>query len=162
MGSGEIVTYPCEGTTGVFPGVHGEYPNPIPRRDLATSPIGPGVLIRGRFFSDMVLTSFSLRKTSTGAPVAIAAPLARTNEPVCRFRFCDVDSGHHPQRQHTLHGERQRHVEWCCFQQDIHDYYRGLLSMERLYRYTELNVFVVRQRRSAFTLFIQLNARIFM
>lgn len=81
VGSGEIVTYPCEGTTGVFPGVYGEDPNPIPGRDLATNPIGPGILIRGRFFSDMVLASFSLRETSTGASVAIAAPLTRTTSP---------------------------------------------------------------------------------
>ena len=81
VGSGEIVTYPCEGTTGVFPGVYGEEPNPIPGRDLATKPIGPGILIRGRFFSDMVLTSFSLRETSTGIPVAVVAPLTRTTNP---------------------------------------------------------------------------------
>lgn len=44
--SEEVITYPCQGTTGVNYRLRNESPNPVPGRDLSTSPLGHPVVIR--------------------------------------------------------------------------------------------------------------------
>lgn len=77
VASNQVVTYPCEGTTGVFPGLFGEEPNPLPGRDLATNPAGHGILVRTRINTALFITSSSIREVGTSTNLAIAATLTK-------------------------------------------------------------------------------------
>lgn len=74
-GDADILTYPCQGTTGVnFQLAHNENPHPIPGRHLGAQPIGHPILISVRYGNVLTITSASLIKVSTGAPVALRTP----------------------------------------------------------------------------------------
>lgn len=75
VASNQVVTYPCEGTTGVFPGLFGEEPNPYPGRDLATNPVGHGILVRTRLETALFVTSASIREFGTSTNLALAPNL---------------------------------------------------------------------------------------
>lgn len=76
-----VSTYPCDGVTGVKPSVKGEFPNPVPGRDLAVNPIGHGMLVMVRKGQTLVISSASLINNATGAAVALRAPITASNDP---------------------------------------------------------------------------------
>jgi uncharacterized protein YkwD len=76
-----VSTYPCNGVTGVKPSVKGEFPNPVPGRDLAANPLGQTMLVMVRKGQTLVISSASLTNNSTGSPVALRAPVTASNDP---------------------------------------------------------------------------------
>jgi len=84
LASGEIRTYPCEGTTGTAYQLVGEDPNPVPGRNLYTNPIGQPIFVmvaRGH-----VLTIVSVTLTGPdGSSLAVLPTLNSSNDTTQRF-----------------------------------------------------------------------------
>lgn len=76
-----VSTYPCDGVTGVKPSVRGEFPNPVPGRDLTSNPLGQSMLVMVRKGQTLVISSASLINTATGAAVTLRAPVTASNDP---------------------------------------------------------------------------------
>lgn len=76
-----VLTYPCEGVAGVNYRVTGEFPNPVPGRDLAVNPLGHPILIMVRKDQTLAITSASLVDIATGLPVTLRAPVTASNDP---------------------------------------------------------------------------------
>lgn len=74
-GDAEILTYPCQDSTGVnFQLANNENPHPIPGRHLGAQPIGHPILVSVRNGNVLTITSASLIKVSTGAAVTLRTP----------------------------------------------------------------------------------------
>ncbi len=81
-----VVTFPCEGSTGVQPALTGEDPNPVPGRNLATAPLGSSLYIAVRRNNTLVISSASLVKVATGSPVTLRAVVSAGNDPHGLYR----------------------------------------------------------------------------
>jgi len=81
MAGNVVATYPCDGTSGVNYQLRGESPNPVPGRDLAANPIGTPVLFRAHSGNALFITSVSMVKTSTGAPIVLRPVISASNDP---------------------------------------------------------------------------------
>ncbi|WP_179106956.1 CAP domain-containing protein [Variovorax sp. KK3] len=79
--SDEVLTYPCEGTRGVFYEITNETPNPVPGRDLRTRPLGPGMVVAVRSGQVLVISSARMTTLSNRAPVSLRAPLTKDTDP---------------------------------------------------------------------------------
>ena len=77
----EVHTYPCEGSSGVNFKLSNEDPNPVPGRDLSTTPLGSSVYIAVRDGNVLNITSASLIQLSTGQPVTLRTPITAANDP---------------------------------------------------------------------------------
>ena len=82
MGSADVLTYPCEGTTGAIRQLLNEEPNPVPGRNLATQPLGTAIYMAVREGRVLRITSSSVTKTSTGASVVMRAAIDSSNDPI--------------------------------------------------------------------------------
>jgi uncharacterized protein YkwD len=81
MAANALLTYPCAGTTGTARELRGESPNPVPGRDLSTSPIGQSIIVVSPLPNAvLVITSSSVSVQSTNATVAMLAPLTSAND----------------------------------------------------------------------------------
>lgn len=76
-----VLTYPCQGTTGVNFALYGEMPNPVPGRDLLNNPLGSSVQVAIREGNTLTITSASMVNTSTQAAVTLRAPVTSANDP---------------------------------------------------------------------------------
>ena len=81
LGSTSVQTYPCDGTTGVNRQLTNETPNPVPGRDLRTSPLGSTVYIAAREGNRITITSAAMTQASTGEVIALRTPITETNDP---------------------------------------------------------------------------------
>jgi uncharacterized protein YkwD len=81
MASADIITYPCDGSTGVNRQLRGESPSPVPGRVLGIRPIGTPVLIRVRSGNTLVVTSASMVKISGGQVIALRPAIGSSNDP---------------------------------------------------------------------------------
>ena len=79
--SADVLTYPCAGVVNTATALYGEIPNPIPARNLATSPIGQPVFVQVLQGNLLVITSSSIIKTVDSSPVPIAVTLTSANDP---------------------------------------------------------------------------------
>jgi uncharacterized protein YkwD len=79
--SDQVLTYPCEGTAGVFYEITNETPNPVPGRDLRASPLGPGVVVAVRSGKTLTISSATMTTLSGRTPVALRAPLTKASDP---------------------------------------------------------------------------------
>ncbi|KWT93046.1 MULTISPECIES: CAP domain-containing protein [unclassified Variovorax] len=79
--SDQVLTYPCEGTTGVFYEITNETPNPVPGRDLRASPLGPGVVVAVRSGQTLAISSATMTTLSGRTPVALRPPLTKDSDP---------------------------------------------------------------------------------
>lgn len=79
--SDQVLTYPCEGTTGVFYEITNETPNPVPGRDLRASPLGPGVVVAVRSGQTLAISSATMTTLSGRTPVALRPPLTKGSDP---------------------------------------------------------------------------------
>ena len=75
-----VLTYPCDGVTGVNTSVKGEFPNPVPGRDLAINPLGQSMLVMVRKDQTLVISSASLTNAATGVAVTLRAPVTAAND----------------------------------------------------------------------------------
>ena len=55
-GSNDVLTYPCNGTTGVNYQLKSEEPSPIPSRNLAANPVGHPILVTVRYGNVITIT----------------------------------------------------------------------------------------------------------
>ena len=81
LASNDVVTYPCNGTTGVNYQLRGETPNPVPGRNLSTNPIGTPILVKVRDGNVLTITNAAMVNVSTGAGVVLRAPVGASNDP---------------------------------------------------------------------------------
>jgi uncharacterized protein YkwD len=81
LGNSDVVTYPCEGVTGVNFQLRGEIPNPVPGRNLSANPIGTPVLIKVRDGNVLTITNAGMINVGTGAVIALRAPISAANDP---------------------------------------------------------------------------------
>lgn len=77
----EVHTYPCEGTSGVNFKLANEEPNPVPGRDLSTTPLGSSVYVAVRAGNVIGISSASMVQISTGQQVTLRAPVTAANDP---------------------------------------------------------------------------------
>jgi len=81
LGTSEVKTYPCDGATGINRQLTNETPNPVPGRDLSTSPLGSSVFIAVREGNQLGITSAAMTHASTGQAVVLRAPVTSANDP---------------------------------------------------------------------------------
>ncbi|WP_244095917.1 CAP domain-containing protein [Rhodoferax ferrireducens] len=79
--SGSVLTYPCDGSTGMVPSLTAESPNPVPGRNLGANPLGTSVGVKVDIGNTLVITSASMIKVSTGTPITLRAPVTAANDP---------------------------------------------------------------------------------
>ena len=79
--AGTVLTYPCDGSTGINHSLRGENPNPVPGRNLGTNPLGTSIGVSVEFGKTLVITSGSMIKVSTGATVVLRPPVMAANDP---------------------------------------------------------------------------------
>ena len=77
----QVLSYPCEGSSGVDRQLSDEQPNPVPGRDLRTSPLGSSVYVAVREGQTLTINSASMVKVSNGQPVALRMPVTAANDP---------------------------------------------------------------------------------
>lgn len=81
FGGSDVNTYPCEGTAGVDRQMRGETPNPVPGRDLVTSPIGTSISVKVRPGNVLAITNSGMANVTTGAIIPMRAPVTASNDP---------------------------------------------------------------------------------
>lgn len=81
LGSGDVLTYPCQGTVNVNPQLSNETPNPVPGRDLRTAPLGSTVYVAVREGNRLAITRAAMTRAATGEAVLLRAPITSTNDP---------------------------------------------------------------------------------
>ena len=81
LGSSDVQTYPCEGTTGVNRQLTNETPNPVPGRDLRTAPLGSTVYIAVREGNRLTINRTAMTRAATGEAVALRTPVTSANDP---------------------------------------------------------------------------------
>ena len=79
--SSTVLTYPCEGTVGVNRQLVNETPNPVPGRNLATSPLGSSVQVLIREGNTLAITSATMINVATSASVILRTPITAANDP---------------------------------------------------------------------------------
>jgi uncharacterized protein YkwD len=81
LGVGDVQTYPCQGSTGVDRQLENESPNPVPGRDLASSPLGTSVMIVVRQGQTLQITQASMVNQATQAAVTLRPATTAANDP---------------------------------------------------------------------------------
>lgn len=79
--AGTVLSYPCNGTTGVVPVLYNESPNPVPGRDLQTNPLGSSIQVMIREGQTIAISSATMTNLATNAPVTLRAPTTAANDP---------------------------------------------------------------------------------
>lgn len=77
----DVLTYPCDGATGVDRQLTNESPEPVPGRDLRTNPLGASVYVATRTGNVLTLTAAAMTNTRTGAAVALRPAVTAANDP---------------------------------------------------------------------------------
>ena len=86
--SSSILTYPCEGTTGVNFQLRHEEPNPVPGRDLDAYPLGHPVLIRVREGNILAITDVTMRNWTTDELVPLrSVATTKADDPHGYFEY---------------------------------------------------------------------------
>jgi uncharacterized protein YkwD len=75
-----VLTYPCDGDSNVAPALYHEEPNPVPGRDLATSPLGTSIMVSLKEGRTLTINSTVLTNTSNGLTVPLRAPVTGAND----------------------------------------------------------------------------------
>lgn len=81
QGPQDVLTYPCQGITRTAYQLTNESPNPIPGRNLLTSPIGQPVFIQVRPGQTLVISTASIVTITGAKPVPLAAALTSASDP---------------------------------------------------------------------------------
>ena len=69
--STSVLTYPCEGTTGVNRELTNETPNPVKDRDLRIRPLGSSVYIAVRPGNRLVISQVAMTQAATGEAIIL-------------------------------------------------------------------------------------------
>jgi hypothetical protein len=89
LGTSEVVTYPCQGVSGVAPRMTGEVPSVSATRDYAVNPTGQPIVVMGRAGQSISVTSAFITETASGASVPVAM-LTSANDRNGLFRSNEV------------------------------------------------------------------------
>ena len=81
LASDNVVTYPCEGSTGTEYGLFDEEPNPVPGRNLSTQPLGQPIIVMVRVGQTLVINSASMVRVSDGQSVQLRSPVTGSSDP---------------------------------------------------------------------------------
>jgi hypothetical protein len=81
LASDEVVTYPCQGTTGTEYQLTDEDPNPVPGRNLGTTPLGQPIIVMARLGQTLSLTAASMQRVSDGQAVVMRSPVTGAADP---------------------------------------------------------------------------------
>lgn len=85
LDSTAVATYPCNGSSGVAHSLTGEEPNPVPGRNLATSPLGTSLYIAVRRNNVLIVSSATLIKVTGGATMTLRPVVTSGNDPYSTF-----------------------------------------------------------------------------
>jgi len=80
VGSTDVVTYPCQGTTGTAYSMGSEIPSPVPNRNIRTNPVGQAVYVMVAQGNILSLTNATMINVATGAPVTLLPPVTGSND----------------------------------------------------------------------------------
>ena len=75
----EVLTYPCQGITGTNWQLQGEFPSPVPSRNLGTSPIGQPIFVQVLEGNKLTIASASI--VGPLGAVALLPTMTRANDP---------------------------------------------------------------------------------
>ena len=81
LGSSDVKTYPCDCATGINRQLTNETPNPVPGRDLKTSPLGSIVYVAVREGILLGITRAVMARATTGQAVVLRTPVTTANDP---------------------------------------------------------------------------------
>ena len=86
--SSSILTYPCDGTTGVNFRLRHEDPNPVPGRNLAAFPLGHPVLVRVRDSNILSISNATMRNWTTDELVTLrSVATTKADDPHGYFHY---------------------------------------------------------------------------
>jgi len=77
----DVLTYPCQGTTGAQFQMPDELPNPVPGRHLIMNPLGPVVVVKLRIGHTLSLQTVTMHRVSDGQAVVMRAPITGAADP---------------------------------------------------------------------------------
>jgi uncharacterized protein YkwD len=77
----QIYTYPCTGSTSVERLLDNEDPNPVPGRNLATSPLGTSIYVGLAVGRTLQIVSATMVKVSDNSNVVLRAPITTATDP---------------------------------------------------------------------------------
>ncbi|OSZ73974.1 CAP domain-containing protein [Hydrogenophaga sp. IBVHS1] len=80
-----VLTYPCDGDSNVAAALYHEEPNPVPGRDLSTSPLGTSIMVSLKEGHTLTITSTVLTNTSSGFTVPLRPPITGANDHLGAF-----------------------------------------------------------------------------
>lgn len=75
-----VRTYPCDGSTGVERALRGEFPSPVPGRNLGALPLGTSIAVVGDVGKQMTITSATMTGPN-GVAVVLRAPSNSLTDP---------------------------------------------------------------------------------
>lgn len=81
LAANEIKTYPCDNSVDIQPNLLSESPNPVPGRDLASSPLGSSVYVAVRDGNTITITGATMTNLTTGIPVVLRTAVTAVNDP---------------------------------------------------------------------------------
>ena len=79
--AGTFSTYPCNGSVGVASALNDESPNPVPGRNLRTSPLGTLSFYRAGADDVLEIVSVTYAKKADGQLAVLRSPLTSSNNP---------------------------------------------------------------------------------
>lgn len=80
LGTSDVVTYPCNGTSGVDYKMGPEIPSPVPGRNLSAQPLGHAINVMVRVGNRLEIDSAQLVQISTATPIPLRAPVTFAND----------------------------------------------------------------------------------
>ena len=87
MAASAVATYPCAGSTNIGRQLTNETPNPVPGRNLLTSPLGTSIMVMVRDGQTLTISSASMINVATGVAVTLRTPITAANDPAVPADF---------------------------------------------------------------------------
>ena len=84
LASGDVRTYPCDGTTGTSYRMSGEDPNPVPGRDLRANPIGQPIFVMAARGHTLTIVDVTISGPD-GKPLVLLPTLNRLTDKSGQF-----------------------------------------------------------------------------
>jgi uncharacterized protein YkwD len=81
IAANEIKTYPCDNSVDIEPILQDETPNPVPGRNLGSSPLGSSVYVAVRDGNTITITSATMTNLTSGVPLALRPAITAVNDP---------------------------------------------------------------------------------
>lgn len=86
LGDNDVLTWPCAGSTLVYPELRGETPEPVPDRDLSQKPLGAAIQVIGKPGTKLSITEAKLTNRLTGKEVPLRDAIGSDNDKNGRYK----------------------------------------------------------------------------